>query len=139
MSLAPPGPITPGVYPGNGKAGLLRANEQQFLFKQQLVPAGTASIAVQLERIKSSFYPFAVSLQIWFTDVNGVASAPGTFEVDAQLSDDDVHYADGLGLTAVNSTTQTGRIELSTLWALFLRVNVKTLTNAVYVWVLASR
>lgn len=139
MPLGIPGPIAPGAYPGNGKAGLLRSNEQQFLFRQQLVAAGTASIAVLLERIKSSFSPFAVSLQIWFTDVNGAPSAPGTFEVDAQLSDDDVNYADGLGLTAVNSTTQTGRIEMATLWSRFLRVNVKTLTNAVYVNVLASR
>jgi len=51
-------PVTPGIYPGAGRASLLRANSQQWLFQQQLIAAGTASIAVQLERIKMSyFYP----------------------------------------------------------------------------------
>jgi len=139
MPLAPPGPIAPGVYPGPGQAALLRANEQQYLFRQQLIAAGNASIAVQLERIKSAFYPFACSLQIWFTDVNGAAAAPGAFEVDAQTSDNDVQYSDTTGLTAVNSTSQSGRLEFTLLWAKFIRVNVKTLTNSVYSNVLVSR
>lgn len=139
MPLAPPGPIAPGVYTTSGIAGLLRANEQQFLFRQQAIVAGQASIAVQLERIKSGFYPFAASLQIWFTDVNQVAADPGAFGVDAQLSDNDVQYADGNGLTAVNATSRAGRIELTLIWARFLRVNVKTLTNAVFTNVLVSR
>lgn len=133
-------PVTPGIYPGAGQASLLRANSQQFLFRQQAIVAGQASIAVQLERIKMSyFYPFGCSLQIWFTDVNGVAAAPGVFECDAQLSDNDVQYADGQGLTAVNSTSQAGRIELPWLWSKYIRVNMKTLTNAVYSNVLAAR
>jgi hypothetical protein len=71
MPLAPPGPIDPGLYPGAGQASLLRSNEQQYLFRQQLIVSGQASIAVQLERIKAAAYPFAASVQIWFTDVNG--------------------------------------------------------------------
>lgn len=140
MSLNALPPVLPGIYPGAGLASLLRANSQQFLFRQQLIAAGNASIAVQLERIKMSyFYPFGASLQIWFTDVNQVAAAPGTFEVDVQLSDNDVQYSDGTALTAVNSTTQAGRIELPWLWAKYLRVNLKTLTNAVYSNVLVTR
>src|SRR5580765_856845 len=105
MPLSISGPIAPGVYPGSGKAGLLRANEQQYLFQQQLIVSGQASIAVQLERIKSAHYPFACSVQAWFTDVNGAAADPGTFEVDAQASDLDIaaQYSDTQGgLTALN-------------------------------------
>lgn len=135
-------PVLPGIYPGAGQASLLRANSQQFLI-QNLAKAtlvGQASIAVQLERIKMSYYyPFGVSIQVWFTDVNGVAAAPGAFEVDAQTSDNDVQYSDAQGLTAVNSTSQAGRIELPWLWAKFIRVRVPTLTNAVFANVLVTR
>ncbi len=134
-------PVSPGVYPGAGQASLLRANSQQWLFQQQLIAAGNASIAVQLERIKMSyFYPFACSLQIFFTDINGVSAAPGAFEVDAQTSDLDIPalYCDTTGLTAVNAGN-CGRIDLTLLWAKFIRVNIKTLTNAVYTNVLVTR
>lgn len=139
MPLAPPGPIAPGVYTTSGLAGLLRANEQQYLFQQQRIAAGQASIAVQLERINRIYYPFAASIQIWFTDVNQAAADPGAFEVDAQLSDNDVQYSDYTGLTAVNATSRAGIIQLTLIWAKFLRVNVKTLTNAVFTNVLVSR
>lgn len=129
----------PGVYPGPGRAPLLRVNEQQWLFRQQLIAAGQASIAVQLERNKKSG-PYGASVQIWFTDVNGVAANPGTFEVDVQASDLDQPGLYGLeyGLTAV-SATFSGRIELQTNWMLYLRVYVATLTNAVYTNALVSR
>ena len=135
-------PVSPGIYPGAGLASLLRANSQQWLFQQQLIVAGQSSIAVMLERIKMSyFYPFGASLHIFFTDVNQVAAAPGAFEVDAQVSDIDVDamYCNTTGLTAVSTTGQAGRIELPWLWAKFIRVNVKTLTNAVYSNVLVTR
>src|SRR5260221_12527800 len=83
-------PVLPGIYPGAGLASLLRANSQQWLFQQQLIAAGNASIAVRLERIKMSyFYPFGCSLQIFFTNASGAAADPGAFEVDAQTSDID--------------------------------------------------
>src|ERR1700690_710820 len=116
MPLAPPGPIAPGVYVASGLAGLLRANEQQYLFRQQLIVAGQASIAVQLERINRVYYPFPASLQIWFTDVNKVAADPGTVEADAQLSDNDIQYSDYTGLTAVNATSRAGIIQLTLIW-----------------------
>ncbi len=140
MPLAPPGPITPGVYPGPGFAALLRANEQQYLFQQQLVVSGQASIAVQLERIKSAFYPNGASLQIWFTNASSVASDPGTFEIDAQVADvdTDAQYANTTGLTALNASF-AGRIELPLIYAKFLRVLAKTITNSVYSNVLVTR
>src|SRR6266436_6223840 len=117
-------PVSPGIYPGAGLASLLRANSQQWLFQQQLIVAGQSSIAVQLERLKASyFYPFGVSLQIFFTNSSGVAADPGAFEIDAQTSDidTDAQYANTTGLTAVNAGF-AGRIELPWLWARFLRV-----------------
>src|SRR4029077_8034216 len=96
-------PVSPGIYPGAGQASLLRANSQQWLFRQQLQPTGgVASIALQLERIKMSYYyPFAVSLQIFFTDVNSVAADPGAFDIEVQTSDIDAptQYVNESGLT----------------------------------------
>lgn len=134
-------PVLPGIYPGAGQASLLRANSQQWLFQQQLISAGQSSIAVQLERLRATyFYPFAVSLQIFFTDVNQVAANPGAFEIDAQTSDidTDAQYANETGLTALNASF-SGRIVLTASWMKFIRVNVKTLTNSVYTNVLVTR
>jgi len=134
-------PVLPGIYPGAGLASLLRANSQAWLFQQQLIAAGQSSIAVQLERSKMSyFYPFGASLQIFFTNSSQVAADPGAFEIDAQVSDIDADamYANTTGLTAVNAGF-AGRIELPWLWAKFIRVNIKTLTNAVYSNVLVTR
>jgi hypothetical protein len=135
-------PVLPGIYPGAGQASLLRANSQQWLFQQQLIIAGQSSIAVQLERIKMSyFYPFGCSLQIFFTNISLAAADPGAFEVDAQTSDIDREdqYCTTTGLTAVSASNFAGRIELPWLWAKFIRVNVKTLTNGVYSNVLVTR
>lgn len=135
-------PANPGVYPGGGKAALLRSNEQQYLFQQQAGAQGLSSIAVQLERRSGSFYPFAASLQIWFTDINGNPANPGTFEIDAQTSDVDLdgqYCVESSGaLTSLNSS-YAGRIALTAIWAKFLRVNAKTVTNAVYLNVLVTR
>jgi hypothetical protein len=137
-------PVNPGVYPGGGQASLLRANEQQYLFRQQLVTAGQSSIAIQLERIRGEYYPFAVSFQVWFTDVNQNPITPGAFEIDAQTSDvdADVQYATVNGLSGIASLNSNfaGRIELVSSWAKFTRVNVKTWPNVgVFVNVLATR
>lgn len=144
MSTLPP--TTPGVYPGAGQASLLRANQQQYLFQQTLlsaaqVSAGTASVAVQLERINRVVYPFACSIQIWFTDVNGVAASPGTIDIEAQTSDVDVpaQYSNTLGLTGGLNAGFSGRIELVTNWMKFLRILPVTLSNAVYLNALVSR
>lgn len=134
-------PTQPGVYPGPGLAPLLRGNSQQYLFQQQRVLSGQASIAVQLERIKMVYtYPQGASLQIWFTNSSQVAADPGTFEVDVQTADvdADAQYATGTGLTALNAGF-AGRIELPLIYAKYLRVLAKTITNAVFTNVLVTR
>jgi hypothetical protein len=151
MALSPPGPTAPGSYAGSGQAVLLRANENQWLFQQQIVATNksgvnganaSASIAVLLERIKASnFYPFGASVQIYFTDVNQAAADPGAFEIDVQTSDIDVdaQYSNISALTGGLNAAFSGRVELPTFWAKFLRVYAKTITNAVYLNVLVTR
>jgi hypothetical protein len=150
-------PTSPGIYPGGGLAPLLRANERQWLFTQQAIKGGGsfltnvttlangsnpyASIAVQLERIKSAFYPFGASLQIFFTNSAGAAANPGTFEIDWQTSDIDIdsQYSTVSSLTGGLNASYSGRIELPTFWASFTRVYVATLTNPVYLNALLTR
>jgi|SRR5215472_12290494 len=124
-----------------GRATLLRTNSQVWLFQQEQVAAGRASMAVQLERISRSSYPWGLSVQIYFTDVNGKPSDPGAFEVDVQSSDID---QDSMFCTIsqINSglnASFAGRLELVSFWAKYIRVFVKTLTNAVYTSVMATR
>lgn len=145
-------PVSPGSYPGPGQASLLRSNCQQWLFQQQQVPANgvanaaganpSASIAVQLDRVKSPyFYPFAASLQIFFTDANGNSAAPGVFQVDVQTSDidSDGQFCLETSLTTVNTTGQAGRVQLTLSWCKYVRVWVKSLANNVYANVLVTR
>lgn len=142
----------PGIYPGPGQASLLRANEQQWLFQNNLIAGGgtvalngsnpSASIAVQLERKPGVYYPFGVSLQVFFTNVSGAAANPGAFEIDLQTSDidQDSQYVPVLtGLTTGLNASFAGRIESSTLWTRYARAYVKTLTNAVYSSILITR
>jgi hypothetical protein len=147
-------PTQAGIYPGPGQAGLLRPNGQQWLFESQLIAAGgvsggagaygnnpSASIAVQLERIRGDFYPFGASFHIAFTNILGQPANPGTFEIDIQDSDIDIdtQYCTLSSLTGGLNAYYVGRIELPTFWGKFVRAYVKTLTNAVYTSVLATR
>jgi hypothetical protein len=130
-------------YGGTGKATLLRDNQQMFLFQQDTVAAGMASRAVQLERINRSNYPWGVSFEIYFTDVNGNPASPGAFEVDIQTADidQDSHYCTINALNAAGQLNASfvGRIELPNFWAKYVRAFVKTLTNAVSTSVMVTR
>jgi hypothetical protein len=129
------GPPAAGVYPGPGKATLLRPGQYAYLLLNQFVTAGQSSIAVQLERTKSGFfYPSGFSLEVSFS------AAPGAFEVDCQTSDTDQDgfYAKAAALTVVNSSN-VGRIEMVSYWALFTRVNIASLANPVQVTVKVTR
>lgn len=125
-------------YAGDGLAKLMNANSQVSLFSGETlgtVPA--ASIAVQLSRPTSMYYPWGASFEIWFS------GNPGAFEVDVQTADidADIHYCT---ISALNSTAAlnahfVGRIELPNFWARFVRVYVKTLTNSVSVYAVVTR
>jgi hypothetical protein len=136
MSLQPNPAITPGAYPGNGQAKLLRCGEQAYLFYQNNVAANSASVAVQLERIKAgTFYPFGASFEIAFS------GAPGTFEVDIQTADQDIdgNYVSINLVTSGLNSNNVGRVELPLFWARYVRAKVISLTNPVTVSVLVTR
>lgn len=130
-------------YGGTGSATLIRENQQVFLFQQEQVEAGEASLAVQLERLRGMSYPWGVSFEIAFTDVNGNPSTPGAFEIDIQTSDRDTNNSyvkiSALNSTASLNSTFVGRIELPTFWAKYVRAYVASITNPVYVTVLCTR
>ena len=128
MPLSIPGPVAPGVYPGPGQAGLLRANEQQQLWSAQNLAAGTTtSIAVQLERRTGSFYPWGAAIEIAFS------GAPGTFEISVQFAetDKDANFVAVGSITAVNSSN-VGRYDMpNTVFPKYVRLFAKTFPNAV--------
>jgi hypothetical protein len=127
-------------YAGTGQARLLRDNTQVFLFQKETNLVGKASIAYQLERINRSYYPLGASFQIYFTDVNGIPADPGAFEVDIQSSDidDDGQYSTESSFSGTLNAKFAGRVPLPNLYAKYVRTFVKTLSNAVYVTVLAT-
>jgi hypothetical protein len=127
----------------SGRATLLRSNGQAYMFRREAVAAGTASAAFQLERVNRSYYPWGVSFQVFFTDVNGNPANPGSFEIDIQTSDIDQDSMfctinSWSGAASLNAS-YAGRIELPAFYARYVRGYVKTLTNNVYVTLLATR
>jgi hypothetical protein len=123
------------TYPGTGQATLLNTNSQVLLFNNEReVGGGNASIAVQLERQKSAFYPFGASYEISF------GGAPGTFEIDIQNADTDAdkYYVTMNQVTAVNANN-VARVELPSSYMKYTRVKVVTLTNDVTVTVRVTR
>lgn len=124
-------------YAGAGHATLLRTNQQAFLFNNETITSGTASIAMQLDRISHSSYPFGASFQVKFS------GNPGVFEVDIQTSDTD-YPDDYCTINTINAAGNlnshfVGRVELPSFWAKFVRVVITTLTNPVNTTVLVTR
>jgi hypothetical protein len=126
-------------YAGTGQAQLIRENQQIFLFQRENGVTGKASIALQLERLRN-LYPFGVSFQIYFTDVNGNPANPGAFEVDIQGSDldEDEQYSKAEALVTGLNANFVGRLEFPTFPARYTRAFVTTLTNSVFVNLLAT-
>lgn len=136
MSLQPNPTITPGAYPGAGQAKLLRCGEQANLFYETNAPSGTASTAVQLERIKAAtVYQFGVSFEISFS------GAPGTFDVEIQTADTDAEskYVSIAAVTSGLNASNVCRVELPSFWARYVRVKVVVLANPVTTSVLVTR
>jgi hypothetical protein len=122
-------------YPGSSQAQLLYENRQAFLFQNEIVAAGTASIAYQLHRERGNFYPWGMSLELAF------GGNPGTFEVDIETADvdTDAHYVTINTMTSGLNSSYVGRLELPSFWAKYVRAQVVTLTNSVAITVLLTR
>ena len=97
----------------------------------ETIVAGQSSIAVNLQAGSEVMPPPMVTVEIRFS------AAPGTFEVDIQEADTDADAfyvlptATAYTVNTVNATTQVVRVDLSPTGGKFMRLYVKTLTNAV--------
>jgi hypothetical protein len=122
-------------YPGTGQAQLLYENRQAFLFQNETVTNGTASVAYQLRRERGAFYPWGISLEVSFS------GNPGTFEVDIETSDvdADAHFVTINTITGGLNTSYVGRLELPSFWAKYVRAQVVSITNTVAVTILLTR
>jgi hypothetical protein len=123
------------------KAALLRTNQQAYLFRQESGVTGRASAAVQLERVRGSYYQWGASFQIYFTDASGNPANPGAFEIDIQTSDidSDLQYTTASAITSGLNASYAARVEMASFYAKYVRGYLKTLTNSVYVSLLATR
>jgi len=122
-------------YAGTSSAQLLYENRQAYLFQNETVAAGVASIAYQLRRERGAFYPWGISLEIFFS------GDPGSFEVDLQDADidEDSHYVTVDTITAGLNASFVTRIELPSFYTKYVRVKLVTLTNSVTTSVLLTR
>jgi hypothetical protein len=122
-------------YAGTSSAQLLYENRQAYLFQNETVAAGVASIAYQLRRERGAFYPWGISLEIFFS------GDPGSFEVDLQDADidEDSHYVTVDTITAGLNASYVTRIELPSFYTKYVRVKLVTLTNSVTTSVLLTR
>jgi hypothetical protein len=127
------------AYAGGGQAKLFRVNSQAHFFNNETISTTpVASVAHELQRPTSMYYPWGASFTLWFS------GNPGSFEVDIQTADidDPTHYckiASWVGTASLNSS-YVGRIELTdNFWAKFVRVNVLSLTNPVLISCMVTR
>jgi len=122
-------------YSGTAQAQLLYENRQVFLFQNETVTTGTASIAYQLRRERGAYYPWGISLEISFS------ADPGTFEVDIQTADvdKDSHFVTINTMTGGLNTSYVGRLELPSFYAKYVRAQLVSITNTVAVTILLTR
>lgn len=105
----------------------------------ETILAGVASIAVNLQAGSEGQPPPMVCIEIHFS------AAPGAFEIDVQEADTDADAFYILmsnttyTINTVNAVTQNVRIDLSPTGGKFMRLFMKTLTNAVNVWAKITR
>jgi hypothetical protein len=122
-------------YAGTAQAALIRDNNQKYLWNNETVAVGEASIAFQIERVNRTFYPWGISLEIFFS------GNPGAFEVDLQDADIDMdsHYVTVDAITVGLNASYVTRIELPSFYTKYVRVKLVALTNPVNVSVLLTR
>jgi|SRR5579859_1060427 len=117
------------LYPGAGKAALLKCNTQGFLLNNETIAAAGQTIAFMLERPRDA-YPWGAAFQL------KCSASPGGFEVDIMGSETDESAGSyvQLGTTSIiNSVNSSnfGRYDMpNTLFPRFVCAVFKTWPNA---------
>jgi hypothetical protein len=130
------------AYPGNGLATLLSYTKQGIFWQGETVPVaaaqGSLSVAFQLQRVDSAFYPWGFAVEVQFS------GAPGTFEIDVMGAETDNgaplpgNYVKIGMINAVNASN-VGRFETMALYPKYVALYVATLPNAVTITAKISR
>ena len=112
-------------YGLQGKAKLANANSQNYFWSNEMPPAGTASVAFQLERQKSASYPWGAAIEI------AMSAAPASFEIDVQVAETDTannYIQIGAPVISLNPGN-VARFDLlpGTFYAKFVRLYLKSL------------
>ncbi len=103
-----------------------------------------ASVAVNLQMSNVNAQPMVCIEVAFVLATTGLPSAPGAFEVDIQEADTDADAAyftptnANYTINTVNATSQRVRVDLSPTGGKFMRLSVKTLTNAATVNILGK-
>jgi hypothetical protein len=116
-----------------GSATLLYHTKQGLFWLGETVSTtypGSLSVAFQLQRVDSAFYPWGFAVEVQF------AGNPGVFEVDVMGAETDnpANYIKIGSIAAVSSLVSgqyTGRFESVSLYPKYVALNMLTLTNAV--------
>jgi len=130
-------------YSGNGRANLLAANRQEYMWQSEIVSAGvypgSLSVAYLLERLPNQYYPWGAAFEVMFS------GNPGAFEIDIVGANIDQaqNYIQLGTITTANSYVSgyyTGRWDMpSNMWVKYVAAYMKTLTNAVNVTLQVTR
>jgi hypothetical protein len=111
-------------YAGAGQAKLLSLSAQGFCFAAETVAVGELSLAFELQRPTSTYYPwgFAVEIQC--------SASPGTFEIDVMGAETDAsaNFVKLGSITAVNSTF-VGRFDTVAFFPRYVALYVATWPN----------
>lgn len=121
-------------YTSNAQATLLYENTQKLLWNNETVTPPQLSIAFEIRRVLSSYYPWGVAVEVQF------GSDPGTFELDIMgaETDEKPNYIKLDSIATVNSS-YVGRWDSRTVYPKYIAVELVTLTNAVPVTVKLTR
>ena len=95
-------------YAGTGQAQLLYENTQKYLWQNETVATSTLSLAYELRRVLSTFYPWGLSFEVIFS------GNPGTFEIDIMGANNDiaVNYVQIGTITVTNANVDANSVFL---------------------------
>jgi len=109
-------------------------NEQRNLWANENVAEGELSVAFQISRVTSTYYPWGLSFEVIFS------GDPGAFEIDIMgaNSDNNFSYVQIGSITDASGSIVAGQFVgrwdmPSNIWPKFIAAYMKTITNAVKV------